>query len=646
MAGAGGEKRISGSGVERPIWAAFHGGRSVRAMSNAPFVLIDDNLSSGGRSLLFTELRDLVVCEDPAQWSTCIRKIEHAVERGLHAAGFLSYELGYAVEPRLSALMPPVRQAPLIYFGLFEAPRVLERSEVPRALHPLGDKLTPLDDLRTSIDKARYARDFRAVMDYIAAGDVYQVNHTFRVEFNYPGEPTVLYLELRRRQRVAHGGMVQGEDFAVLSLSPELFFRLDNGAITTRPMKGTAHRAPTLAEDRLVAEELSRDEKSQAENLMIVDLLRNDFGRIAETGSVRVPELFTVETYRTLHQMTSTVEARLKPGSGLADIIRGVFPCGSITGAPKIRAMEIIRELEESPRGVYTGAIGYLAPSGSARFNVAIRTIMLKGGKGEMGIGSGLVADSDLDAEWDECLLKAEFLTNSHEPFLLFETMRWERGKGFVLLDYHLERLRQSTEYFVYPYPAEAIERTLDDLKAQFTLAAHRVRLTLSEDGSVDATRAPLAPAEPGLTWRFDISEHVTDPSDVFLFHKTTRRELYDAEHERASRETGADEVLFFNTLGELTEGSRTNVFVESGGRLYTPPVVCGLLPGTLRRELIEKGRVEERVLTRDDLASADRVLVGNSLRGLIEAKPISSLTRSPEEAEIRSTPSPRAARR
>lgn len=615
-------------------------------MSFAPFVLIDDNLSPGGQSLFFGEPRDLVVCHDPSDWGASVRRIERAVEQGLHAAGFLSYELGYAVEPRLSALMPPVRRSPLIYFGLFDAPRVLARGDVPRTLPSRGHGLPAVEALRTSIDKQRYARDFRTVMDYIAAGDVYQVNYTFRFEFDYPGDAVLLYLELRRRQRVAHGGLVQGEDFALLSLSPELFFRLEDGSITTRPMKGTAPRAPTLADDRLVVERLARDEKSRAENLMIVDLLRNDFGRVAETGSVRVPELFTVETYRTLHQMTSTVEARLKPGTGLTDLIRGVFPCGSITGAPKIRAMEIIHELEDGPRNIYTGTIGYLAPSGSARFNVAIRTIMLKNGKGEMGIGSGLVADSDLDAEWAECLLKAEFLTRPHEPFLLFETMRWERGRGYVLLDHHLERLAQSAEYFIYPHPLETMERTLADLETQFTHEAHRVRLTLSEDGSVDATHAPLDPTEPALTWRFEISEHETDPSDVFLFHKTTRRALYDGEHERAVRERACDEVVFFNSRGELTEGSRTNVFLEFGGRLYTPPVSCGLLPGTLRRELLEEGNAEERILKRQDLGSADRILLGNSVRGLIEAEPISgTLTRSPEGPRTRSTPSPGAAR-
>jgi len=591
-------------------------------MSDAPFVLIDDNLSPDGHSLLFEDPLEIVVCDNPATWEARAARVERALGEGLFAAGFASYELGYATEPRLAGLMPETLSAPLLHFGLFRAPRRLDRLEARAWLESKRTGAHAVSNLRTDIDRDRYGRDFRKIMDYIAAGDVYQVNHTFGLRFELEGDPVSLYLELRRRQRVAYGGMARGVNFTLLSLSPELFFELKDQRIVTRPMKGTAQRAPTLADDRRVAQFLCEDEKSRAENLMIVDLLRNDFGRIAEVGSVRVPELFTVETYRTLHQMTSTVVAKLKPGVGLVDLLKGVFPCGSVTGAPKIRAMEIIRELEHGPRGAYTGAFGYFAPDGSARFNVAIRTMMLREGSGEMGIGSGLVADSDCEAEWRECLLKAEFLTETEEPFLLFETLLWERGKGYALLDFHLERLRESAAYFLYPYPTHDIEGALRDAEAGFRDEAYRVRLTLSEDGEVTVTAAPLAPTEPGRRWRFHVSDRRTRAEDVFLFHKTTRRGLYDGEYERWTRELGCDEVVFFNERDELTEGSRTNIFLDIGGRLYTPALRSGLLPGTLRRDLIEKGHAEERVLGRQDLERADRVLLGNSVRGLIEASP------------------------
>ncbi|MGE0213040.1 MAG: aminodeoxychorismate synthase component I [Parvibaculaceae bacterium] len=585
-------------------------------MSDTPFVLIDDHL--GGRSLLFENPREIVVCGDPSAWREALGRIERGISAGLHAAGFLSYELGYALEPVLAPLMPEERQAPLLWFGLFDAPRSLQAEEMKQWL---GSGAYRLDGLRTSIGEDRYAHDFRRVLAYIAAGDIYQANYTLRYTFDFEGDPLALYAELRRRQRVAHGGYIRTGTHDILSLSPELFFRKQGQRITGKPMKGTAPRAPTLGEDRGIAAELARDEKSRAENLMIVDLIRNDFARLAETGSVKVPELFAVETYRTLHQMTSTVEARLKPGTSILDLVRALFPCGSITGAPKIRAMQIIRELEAGPRDVYTGSIGYFAPDGSAHFNVAIRTITLRDGKGIMGIGSGLVADSDLQSEWRECLLKGDFLTRRQEPFLLFETMRWEPEDGYVLLGEHLDRLRQSADYFLYPYPAAEIEAVLRRAAEGFPRVPQRVRLTLSEHGEAAATHAALPTAGNAAPWRFVLSEHRTSPGDPYLFHKTTRRELYDAEFAHATGEGRADEVVFLNTRDELTEGSRTNLFLEIDGRLLTPPLSSGLLPGTLRRSLIKNGAVEERILRREDLGRAERIFLGNSVRGLVEAE-------------------------
>ena len=585
-------------------------------MTETPFVLIDDNL--GDHHLLFERPKTVVTCEEPSDWAEVMERVSHGVRSGLHAAGFLSYELGYALEPVLVPLMPKNRQMPLLWFGLFEAPQRLDASELGEWL---GTGSYGLTNLRTSIDEERYGHDFHRVLSYIAAGDIYQANYTLRYLFDFEGDPRALYAELRRRQRVAHGGYIRTGNLDMLSLSPELFFHKDGERIVGKPMKGTAPRAPTLAGDRMVAAELAVDEKSRAENLMIVDLIRNDFARLAETGSVKVPELFAVETYRTLHQMTSTVEARLRPGTSIIDLVQALFPCGSITGAPKIRAMEIIRELETGSRDIYTGSLAHFAPDGSAHLNVAIRTIVIRNGKGVMGIGSGLVADSDLGSEWKECLLKGDFLTRRQEPFLLFETMRWEPGEGYVLLAEHLDRLRQSAEYFLYPYPAAQIERVLAELESGFSSGPQRVRLTLSEDGEVGATHAALPAAGNAVPWRFVLSAHRTAAGDPYLFHKTTRRAFYDAEFARATANGRADEVVFLNSRDELTEGSRTNLFLEIGGRLLTPPLSSGLLPGTLRRALIEDGKAEERLLRREDIDRAERIFLGNSVRGLVEAR-------------------------
>ncbi|MBE9552496.1 MAG: chorismate-binding protein, partial [Proteobacteria bacterium] len=363
---------------------------------------------------------------------------------------------------------------------------------------------------------------------------------------------------------------------------------------------------------------LRADEKSRAENLMITDLLRNDLSRIALIGSVRVPDLFTVETYPTVHQMTSTVEARLRPGVSFREIVQGLFPCGSVTGAPKIRAMEIIRELETRSRGAYTGSVGMVAPNGDLRFNVAIRTLFVgDGGEGEMGIGSGIVHDSDPAAEYEECLLKARFLTAPHEGFQLIETMRWSRTDGFYLLERHLDRLENSAGFFGISCDTGAVRALLADCVRGLT-GKHRVRLLLDQGGGASATATAITLPDPPAAVRYAIAGQPIDSRDRHRYHKTTRREVLDKERDRLAAETGCDEVLFVNERGELTEGSYCNVFVEKGGWLLTPPLSCGLLDGTLRRELLETGgQVEERVLYPRDLDEADAVWLGNSVRGL-----------------------------
>ncbi len=599
--------------------------RSTDDVKNAQknFVLLDDSLSEGGTSLLFAQPEHVVVAREPAEVAAALDDIGAGLAQGLHAAGFLSYELGYLFEDRLTPLIPPGRTQPLIWMGLFAAPETIGSRDVPAWLDARIAGTHAVTDKGLSIARRDYVDRFDRCIDYIATGDVYQINLTLKHRFDLEGDPLSLYRELRSRQRVKYGALIGADDFRVLSMSPELFFRRDGRHLFARPMKGTAPRGRTPDEDVRLTQDLHSDDKQRAENLMIVDLLRNDLGRIAEIGTVHVTDLFTVETYRTVHQMTSGIEARLREGVSLRDTLRALFPCGSITGAPKVRAMEIIRELETEPRGVYCGAIGRIAPNGDAQFNVAIRTLWIDAdGKGEMGIGSGIVADSRADSEFEECLLKARFLTGRRDPFELIETIRWTKGEGLYLLDRHMQRLAASAAHFGFRFDEGTIRATLHTKTAKLEGEAAMVRLLLSEDGAAKITASEIVLPTAETVWRYVVSDMRIDRSDPFFYHKTTRRQFYDREWERQRALTGADEVLFLNRQGELAEGSRTNLFVERGGVLLTPPISSGLLAGTLRAELLASGRASEAILRMQDLADADAVWLGNSVRGLIRAAP------------------------
>ncbi|MCG8561598.1 MAG: aminodeoxychorismate synthase component I [Hyphomicrobiales bacterium] len=588
-------------------------------------VLLDNSLDANGRALLFEAPSGLITAETAAEVPGALSRIEAALAEGHHLAGYLAYELGYVLEPCLAHLLPTERARPLLWFGIFCAPRELAQSEVePYLLSGSGGGYS-IDNLSLSMDRAAYCARFDAVKRYIAAGDIYQLNLTLKCAFDFAGDPLALYADLRRKQPVAHGALIRTPDLSILSASPELFLEIEDGQALSRPMKGTADRGLTLEQDQGVRDWLCSDAKSRAENLMIVDLMRNDLGRVAETGSVRVTDLYTVETYETLHQMTSGVAAKLRADVGLEMLLRSVFSPGSVTGAPKVRAMEIIRELEVAPRGVYTGAIGMLAPDGSAHFNVAIRTLTLDAaGRGEIGIGSGVVHDSQAQAEYDECLLKMRFLTEPVRSFELIETLRLEPDGSYFLLEQHLERLERSAAYFRFPFDREAVVHALEAEAAAAASEGHmRVRLLLHRDGRLTITSVPIAPPEAAGPMRYVFSDTPVDSTDRFFFHKTTLRDLYDGEHARLSERYGCDEVLFVNERGELAEGSRTNIFLEIGGRLLTPALSSGVLAGTLRAQMLASGQAEEAVLTPDDLARADRVFLGNSVRGLLPAEPL-----------------------
>jgi para-aminobenzoate synthetase/4-amino-4-deoxychorismate lyase len=523
--------------------------------------------------------------------------------------------------------MPAAPREPLVWFGLFRRHRRLDRADVEQFWRERTQGTShTLSPLRPALEREAYLEAFALVQAYLAAGDVYQINLTLEAAAEFSGDPQALHAAIRQAQPVAHGGFIAAGDWCVSSHSPELFLRRQGNRLTVKPMKGTAPRGRSVEEDDAAREALRRDPKSRAENLMIVDLERNDLARLARPGSVTVAGLFDVEAYPTVLQMVSTVGAEVDAGVRTLDILRAVFPCGSVTGAPKIRAMEIIAGLERRPRGAYTGAIGHIAPDGNAAFSVPIRTLVLgRDGVARMGIGSGIVADSDGPAEWDECLLKAAFVADPQPQPSLIETLLWERGAGYWLLDGHLERLARSAAYFGYDCDRSAVRDALSVAEEGFDAADYRVRLLLAPSGAVSVTAAPINVAAvrealrvqpPTVSWA---GEPVRS-GDQFLAHKTTRRDVYDRAL-KAAAAAGHWDLLFVNELGHVTEGARSTLFVRHGDRWSTPPVASGVLPGVFRRHFMAATSVEERTLSPGDVRSADRVCVGNAVWGLVDVR-------------------------
>lgn len=583
--------------------------------ARAPFVLLDDaRAHDAAPARLYTAPRRILQAHDAASLHALFAELRVEQGQGRHSAGFLAYEAGFVLETGLSGKLadrPP--PTPLAWFGIFDSCREIPASALPGLL-PSSDGAW-LSALRPTLSRADYGCAFDAIKEYIAAGDVYQANLTFRAELRYAGDPLALYAAIRPRAAAGYGSIVWTGDDWFLSFSPELFFALRDGRVTAKPMKGTTVRNRDPVQDAALAAAMRADPKQRAENLMIVDLLRNDLSRVAAAGSVDVPQLFTVESYPTVHTMTSTVTALLDEGRDVFDLLRAIYPCGSITGAPKIRAMQIIDETETSPRGIYCGSIGRIDPTGDAAFNVAIRTLHLQAGTAQarLGLGSGVVADSDAAAEWDECLAKGEFARVQRRSFDLIETMRFEPALGILRLELHLDRMKASARTLEFVFDRHEARNRLH--AASFHLDHDAmIRLLAARNGalSISVLPAPLTPVTP---LRVAVVPLPVDAGDFRLRHKTTDRAFYDD----ARRASGADEVVFVGRDGLLTEGSYTALFVERGGALLTPPLRQGLLPSVLRRELIETGKAVEADLVASDLD--DGFLLGNSLRGLLPAK-------------------------
>jgi para-aminobenzoate synthetase / 4-amino-4-deoxychorismate lyase len=582
--------------------------------TQSPFVLLDDARSSGAvAARYYTNPLQMITVQNADELPALFAAIRQAKQNGLHMAGYIAYEAGFALEGQ-GQLEVKNTGSPLAWFGVFADYLEIAADVIPAYLSdPAGAYLSPICP---GISRGDYTAAFAKVRDYIRAGDIYQANLTFRADAQYAGNPLALYAAIRPNAAAGYGGVIWTGEQWLLSFSPELFFALKDGRVTTKPMKGTAVRDPDPICDTAIAAALKADPKQRAENLMIVDLLRNDLSRVCDAGTVQVPDLFRIESYPTVHQMTSTVTGALKSGHDAADLIEAIFPCGSITGAPKIRAMQIIEEIEHSQRGVYCGSIGRIDANGDAAFNVAIRTFSLceDTKRVSMGLGSGVVADSNEAGEWAECLAKGNFARVNNYGFDLIETMRFEPDQGVLRLELHLERMKESARSLGFEFDRHAARNQLHAVTFHLE-AASKIRLLLGRTGAIaiEIRSAPVMPAKP---WRVTVVPMSVHAADFRLAHKTSDRIFYDEP--RVSR-IDIDEVLFTDADGYLTEGSITALYIERDAMLLTPKLSRGLLPSILRRELIESGKAIEADLRIEDLS--DGFFLGNSLRGLFAAR-------------------------
>lgn len=590
-------------------------------MGGSPFVLLDDARADGAvPARLFGQPVEILTAYGAADVPALLDALDGARDRGLYSAGYLAYECGKGLGSAWRGEAPALRgDAPLGWFGLFEHVERIDADAVP-ALLP-DPAAAWVGAVQPRINRAVYEAAVETVLGYIRDGDIYQANLTYRADVPYVGNAFAIYARLRRTARAGYGGFIWTGEQAIASLSPELFFALRGQEAIARPMKGTAARLADPDADAAVARALAADPKQRAENLMIVDLIRNDLSRVADPGSVAVPDLFRVESFPTIHQLVSDVTARIPAGTGAVDLLRAAFPCGSITGAPKVRAMEIIDELEADARGVYTGSIGFIEPGGDAAFNVAIRTLLfpqasdLQDGaiRATLGLGSGIVADSQPSEEWEECLAKGEFVGAANQNFDLLETMHFDPVDGVQRLEGHLARMKASAQIFGFAFDRHGARNSLQSATFRLRSAA-RVRMRLAPSGALAVEVSPM-PRLAELPVPVAVRPTPMAADDFRLSHKTSLRAPYD----EARIDSGAAEIIFVDAPGFVTEGSWSNIFVERDGLLLTPPLSLGLLPGVLRAELIEKGRAVESHLRLADLA--DGFFIGNSLRGLMPAR-------------------------
>ncbi|EKR64173.1 aminodeoxychorismate synthase, component I [Leptospira weilii str. 2006001853] len=542
--------------------------------------------------------------------STSLNEINDYLKQGYYVAGFISYEVGYFFfnmnwEKTETGL-------PILYFAVFQNPEKLPEIQTGLSQN-YGFYISSMPN------HENYVQSLNTIRTKLYQGEIYQINYTDKISFDFEGDILEFYKILSQRQPVAYGSWIRFRDIDILSFSPELFFEKKGTTLVTKPMKGTYRRGRSEKEDEKNARTLLNSEKEKAENLMITDLMRNDLGKISKKGSVQVPALFSIEKYKTIFQMTSTIRSELSDRVEWKDIFRELFPGGSITGAPKFRAMQLIQQLEKS-RGIYTGAIGVIRPDQNAVFSIGIRTLELKKGKGNIGIGSGITWDSDPEKEWLEILEKAKFFTEAPQGFSLFETILYKNGI-FYFLKEHLERIKKSAKIFQFPFSKKEWDASLKQVASISPGPnSYRIKISLNSLGKFHFESHKLSKFQKeGI---LQISGIEIDSSSEFRKHKTNLREIYDQEG-KCSRDSGYIDVLYLNEKKEIAEGSIGNIFVKIGDSYFTPPISSGVLPGIFRNRLLKRNGFYEKTLSLDDLQRSNSIFLCNSLRGILRVKEV-----------------------
>ena len=554
--------------------------------------------------LRFTGASSVYIAKTNDDVAAVLDIIEAASAKGKYAVGYVSFEAASAFDSAL--VHHPSGSLPLAAFAIFDQ----AEETLPGTM---SEPLSELLDLAPVIDESDFFESIQQIKAYLRSGDSYQVNFTHQLKGNTTASPPSIFSFLCRAQPSPYSAFIETDDYAICSVSPELFFEVNGASVRTEPMKGTRPRGRFPEEDAGFRSDLVGSEKDRAENLMIVDMVRNDLGKIAIAGSVCAEELFSIKRFPTVWQQVSSISA--KTDASLGELFSALFPCASVTGAPKARAMGIIRELETEARGVYTGAIGLVKPGRRARFSVAIRTLTLDKHNdiANYGVGGGIVWDSDPDEEWQESLTKAKILSFDRQSFRLLETMLYEPVSGVFLLNLHLDRLEASAHYFGFDIDVDSIRTRLCSLQL---LRRTKLRLLLGSDGDYELEEHPLSEVKSMVMLK--LASRPVNSHDIFLFHKTTCRDVYDEARNDVDH---CDDVILWNEKKELTETTIANLFLEIDGELLTPPVECGLLAGTYRRYMLENGRVKEAVLRKSDLVNVSKIYVANSMRGLQEAR-------------------------
>ena len=549
----------------------------------------------------------VISCDRIERLLDCLSEVEQAFQQGKFAAGFVCYEAASAFDEAFAT--HPLDSFPLLRFCIYDACETIPFSPDKSAVEPCGPWYP-------SIDKADYLRHAGEIKSLIREGETYQVNYTFKLKASFQNDPESFFLAMQKQLKAEYAACITFDHWAICSFSPELFFTLENETLISKPMKGTIARGMTLENDQEQKQRLALSEKDRAENVMITDMIRNDMGQIADPGSVGVSRVCEVDRHTYVWQMTSTVSATT-PAS-LPEIFKALFPCSSITGAPKVNTTRIIRELEPEARGIYTGAIGLVRPGGNARFNVAIRTLLINrdNNSAEYGVGSGIVWDSDPEQEYRECLLKAEFLTRMEPDFDLLESMLWSRDDGYHLLEEHLQRLGRSARYFGFPFDKTEVRQALDRFHTTIEAQQSKIRLLLDRTGRIQLEAGPLGGVKTSCL-KMGLAKEAIDSTCRFLYHKTTWREIYQ---KAASSRPDCDDAVLWNERGEITETCRSNIVINLDGKRLTPPVHCGLLPGTFREYLLRSGDIQEAVISKAMLQNCQALYTINSVRGWMNA--------------------------